>query len=123
MRIRGTALSIALLGALLLAACGQAGAGATAVPAATTAPAPQSEATAPAAEPAAGAIRVGSKNFTEMYIMGELYAQLLEANGFTVERTFDLGATPVAHGAITQGDIDLYLWGEGRHVPVRVVTT
>jgi osmoprotectant transport system substrate-binding protein len=108
MRIRGMALSIALLGALLLAACGQAGAGATAVPAATTAPAPQSEATAPAAEAAAGAIRVGSKNFTEMYIMGELYAQLLEANGFTVERTFDLGATPVAHGAITQGDIDLY---------------
>jgi osmoprotectant transport system substrate-binding protein len=117
MRIRGMALTIALLGALLLVACGQAGAGATAVPAAPSEPSSApgalatsapSEATAPAAEGATGTIRVGSKNFTEMYIMGELYAQLLEANGFTVERTFDLGATPVAHGAITQGDIDLY---------------
>jgi len=85
---------------------------ATAAPAeAATAPA---EATAPAAEattaPAAapGTIKIGSKNFTEMYILGELYAQLLEANGFTVERKFDLGATPIAHAAITQGDIELY---------------
>lgn len=115
MRIRGMVLPMVLLSALLLVACGQAG-GATAVPEATTAPseptsAPGALATSAPEAPAAGAtgtIRVGSKNFTEMYIMGELYAQLLEANGFTVERAFDLGATPVAHSAITQGDIDLY---------------
>lgn len=97
--------------ALLLAACGSAGGQTAPSPtgesAATTAPAQGSAATAaPAAD--STPIKVGSKNFTEMYIMGELYAQLLEANGFTVERKFDLGATPVAHTAITQGDIDLY---------------
>lgn len=91
--------------AALVAACGGGG---TAQP--TTPPA--AESTAPVGTvppPTDGApIKIGSKNFTEMYIMGELYAQLLEANGFAVERTFDLGATPVAHTAITQGDIDLY---------------
>lgn len=78
-------------------------------PAEATAPAATAAAeatTAPAAAP--GTIKIGSKNFTEMYILGELYAQLLEANGFTVERKFDLGATPIAQAAITQGDIDLY---------------
>jgi osmoprotectant transport system substrate-binding protein len=108
--------------ALLLAACGASGGGqtapspaaetgATAAPAesaATTAPAADSATAAPAAEAEGAPIKIGSKNFTEMYIMGELYAQLLEANGFTVERKFDLGATPIAHTAITQGEIDLY---------------
>ena len=116
MRIRGMAPLIALLAALLLAACGQGGTTTpTTVPSEPTgaADAPGALATTAPSEPTAaegatGTIRVGSKNFTEMYILGELYAQLLEANGFTVERTFDLGATPVAHGAITQGDIDLY---------------
>jgi osmoprotectant transport system substrate-binding protein len=99
---------------LLVAACGSAGTGASQpspVPAdtsAATAPAGGEAATAAPAGGEAGPIRVGSKNFTEMFIMGELYAQLLEANGYTVERSFDLGATPIAHTAITQGDIDLY---------------
>jgi osmoprotectant transport system substrate-binding protein len=53
-------------------------------------------------------IRIGSKNFTEEFILGELYAQILEANGFTVERKFNLGATPIAHQALLSDEIDLY---------------
>ncbi|RPI87840.1 MAG: quaternary ammonium transporter [Chloroflexi bacterium] len=53
-------------------------------------------------------ITVASKDFTEQFILGEIYAQLLEEEGFQVERKLDLGGTPVAHEAITNGEIDLY---------------
>jgi len=53
-------------------------------------------------------IRVGSKDFTEEFVVAELYAQVLEHEGFPVERKFNLGGTPVAQAAITKGDIDLY---------------
>jgi osmoprotectant transport system substrate-binding protein len=53
-------------------------------------------------------IKVGSKDFTEEYIVGEMYALLLENAGFTVERKHNLGGTPVAHEALIKGDIDLY---------------
>ncbi len=53
-------------------------------------------------------IRIGSKNFTEEFILGELYAQALEANGFTVERKLNLGATPIAQQALVNDEIDLY---------------
>lgn len=62
--------------------------------------------------PAAGVdsrpLRVGSKNFTESYVVAEMYAQVLEQAGYGVERRLDLGDTPVAHAALMRGDIDLY---------------
>lgn len=54
------------------------------------------------------AIRVGSKDFTEQLILGEVYALALENAGFTVERKLNLGGTPVAQAALASGDIDLY---------------
>src|SRR5215212_1237217 len=53
-------------------------------------------------------ITVGSKNFTEQYILGELYAQALEANGFNVEKKLDLGSEQIADKALQNGQIDLY---------------
>ncbi|MBA3943512.1 MAG: quaternary ammonium transporter [Herpetosiphonaceae bacterium] len=53
-------------------------------------------------------IKVGSKNFTEEFILGEMYAQLLEANGFKVERKFNLGSEQIAQQALVNKDIDLY---------------
>ncbi|NNM74190.1 glycine betaine ABC transporter substrate-binding protein [Enterovirga aerilata] len=53
-------------------------------------------------------IRVGSKNFTEQFIVAELYAGALEAAGYRVERKINLGATLVAHEALRTGAIDLY---------------
>ncbi len=53
-------------------------------------------------------IRVGSKDFPEQFILGEMYALILEDAGFTVERRLNLGATPVAQSALTAGAIDLY---------------
>jgi osmoprotectant transport system substrate-binding protein len=53
-------------------------------------------------------IKVGSKDFTESYILAELYALVLEGNGIPVERKFNLGGTNVAHQAMLKGDLDLY---------------
>jgi osmoprotectant transport system substrate-binding protein len=56
----------------------------------------------------ADTVSVGSKDFTEQLIIGEMYALVLEENGFAVERKLNLGGTPVAQAAIESGDIDLY---------------
>ncbi len=55
-----------------------------------------------------GPFRVGSKNFTEQVILGEIAAQALEAQGVAVERKLDLGGTFVCHRALTAGELDLY---------------
>jgi osmoprotectant transport system substrate-binding protein len=52
--------------------------------------------------------RVGSKNFTEALLLGELYSQLLEDNGLAVRRRLDLGGTDIAMAALRRGEIDLY---------------
>jgi osmoprotectant transport system substrate-binding protein len=54
------------------------------------------------------AIRVGSKDFTEQFILGEMYALVLEDAGFSVERRLNLGGTPVAQAGLESGEIDLY---------------
>jgi len=53
-------------------------------------------------------ITVGSKNFDEQYILGEIYAQAFEAAGFTVRKQLDLGSEQVAFRALRNGDIDAY---------------
>lgn len=53
-------------------------------------------------------LKVGSKDFTEEFILAEMYALLLEDAGFKVERKFNLGGTPIAQAALVKGDIDLY---------------
>jgi len=54
------------------------------------------------------AVDIGSKDFTEQFILGELYAQALEARGFPVERHLGLGATAVADSALRKGRIGMY---------------
>jgi osmoprotectant transport system substrate-binding protein len=54
-------------------------------------------------------IVIGSKNFTEQLILGELFAQLIEARThLSVERRFYLAGTFICHQAILAGRIDLY---------------
>jgi glycine betaine/choline ABC-type transport system substrate-binding protein len=55
------------------------------------------------------AIVVGSKNFVEQILLGEIAAQHLERRlGHPVQRKLNLGGTLLAHKAIVNGDIDLY---------------
>lgn len=53
-------------------------------------------------------VRVGSKDFTEEFIVGNMYALLLENNGVPVERKLNLGGTPVNQQALVSDQIDLY---------------
>ena len=56
----------------------------------------------------AGRIAVGSKDFTEQVILGEILAQAIEAKtGAEVVRRFDLGGN-LAHDALIAGEIDVY---------------
>jgi osmoprotectant transport system permease protein len=52
---------------------------------------------------------VGSKNFTEQVILGEMVAQALEADGVRVDRKLNLGGTFVCDRALRQGDLDIYV--------------
>jgi glycine betaine/choline ABC-type transport system substrate-binding protein len=52
---------------------------------------------------------VGSKNFTEQRIVGELLAQTAESAGLRVQRRLDLGGTFVCDAAIRAGQIDMYV--------------
>jgi osmoprotectant transport system substrate-binding protein len=56
----------------------------------------------------ASAIKVGSKNFTEELLLGEMYSLALERAGYSVERRLNLGSTQIAMEAMQRGDIDLY---------------
>jgi osmoprotectant transport system substrate-binding protein len=54
-------------------------------------------------------ITVGSKNFTEQIILGEILAQQIERRlGVSVDRKLDLGGTLLAQQALRDGEIDLY---------------
>jgi osmoprotectant transport system substrate-binding protein len=54
------------------------------------------------------AIVLGTKNFTEQYVLGELYRQALEAKGYDVTLKSDIGATEIIDAALTSGEINVY---------------
>ena len=59
---------------------------------------------------ASGAIVVGSKNFTEQLVLGELLAQSIERDtGLRVERRLNLGGTLICDRALLTGDVDAYV--------------
>jgi osmoprotectant transport system substrate-binding protein len=53
-------------------------------------------------------LRIGSKNFSEQVILGEIAAQGLEARGVRVDRRLNLGGTFVCDKAIAAGELDIY---------------
>ena len=53
-------------------------------------------------------IRIGSKNFSEQVLLGEIAAQGLEARGIRVDRRLNLGGTFICHQALKAGELDLY---------------
>ena len=65
-------------------------------------------AVAPAVAQAQATVRVASKNFTEQFVLAELYSQAFEAAGFKVERKINLGGTLIVHKALEEKQIDFY---------------
>jgi osmoprotectant transport system substrate-binding protein len=60
---------------------------------------------APAAQPT---IKLGTKNFTEEFLLGQLYKQALEAKGYKVEYHENIGSTEVIDRAMTSGQLNVY---------------
>tara|TARA_R110000868_G_scaffold136049_11_gene348846 strand:- start:5407 stop:6879 length:1473 start_codon:yes stop_codon:yes gene_type:complete len=57
----------------------------------------------------ANSLKIGSKNFTESYILAEIIAQIAESVGEAeVERRFGLGGTGITFQALSKGEVDLY---------------
>jgi osmoprotectant transport system substrate-binding protein len=92
---------VLMIGLLLVAGCGG------------SAPAPtepagdgSGEQTEPVEKPK---IIVGSKNFTEQLIAGEMVALLFEDAGYPVERKMRLGGTGLVHESLVNGEINVYV--------------
>jgi glycine betaine/choline ABC-type transport system substrate-binding protein len=63
-----------------------------------------------AARHSGGTITVGSKNFTEQIVLGELLSQVIERDtGLPVDRRLNLGGTIICDRALLTGDIDVYV--------------
>jgi osmoprotectant transport system substrate-binding protein len=63
-----------------------------------------------ASQPGKGkpAVTLGDKNFTEQFLLGELYKQALEAKGFTVKLKGNIGSSEIIDKGLTSGKIDFY---------------
>src|SRR3954468_16394682 len=53
-------------------------------------------------------VTIGSKNFTEEFILGQIYAQALKAAGYNVKTQLNLGSEQIAHKAVKSGQVDAY---------------
>ncbi|HWI75283.1 MAG TPA: glycine betaine ABC transporter substrate-binding protein [Baekduia sp.] len=53
-------------------------------------------------------ITIGSKNFTEEFILGEIYAQSLKAAGYNIKKQLNLGSEQIALKALKAGRVDAY---------------
>ena len=96
MRLRMTVIAASLIASLVAGACSQVGG---------TSGKPESGKPGGAAKPT---VRVGSTNFGEQVILAEAYAQVLEANGYTVERKLNLGNREIVEPALETNQIDMY---------------
>jgi osmoprotectant transport system substrate-binding protein len=86
------AAALAVLLIALLAGCGGSKGGGTDT--AKTGPTPE--------------ITIGTKNFPEQFVLGELYKQALEAHGFRVRLKSDIGSSEIVDRALTAGSLDMY---------------
>jgi osmoprotectant transport system substrate-binding protein len=99
MRSRWLAVATALILTTALAACGDDNSSSSSTGTSSTASLPGK------GKPA---ITMGDKNFTEQYILGELYAQALKAKGYTVKVKSNIGSSEIIDKALTSGQIDMY---------------
>src|SRR5579884_145433 len=104
---RGAAAALSLTLALALAACGGG------APAPSGSPPPAGGAAAaglPAGQPGKGKppVTLGDKNFSEAFLIGDLYQQALTAKGYTVNLKANIGGSEVIDSAFKSGQIDLY---------------
>ncbi|MBV8954622.1 MAG: hypothetical protein JO153_07135 [Solirubrobacterales bacterium] len=95
---------LAVLVTVLLAACGSSSSSTSK----TTAAASPTSATTAAGSSSSGTLTLGTKDFTEEFILGQLYKQALAAKGCKINYKENIGATEIIDRALTSGQVDAY---------------
>jgi osmoprotectant transport system substrate-binding protein len=103
-RLGRSLLGVALfaLVSMLLAACGSSSSSSSA----SSSTSSGASSSAPAGS--GGSLTLGTKDFTEEFILGQLYKQALEAKGCKINYKENIGATEIIDKALTSGQIDAY---------------
>jgi glycine betaine/choline ABC-type transport system substrate-binding protein/ABC-type proline/glycine betaine transport system permease subunit len=104
---------LALAAVLVLAACGSSNSNSSSSSTSSSGSTSTSSASGKQIQPVGGAastpvITVGSKNFTEEFILGNIYSQALQAAGFKTKTQLNLGSEVIAYKALRAGKIDAY---------------
>ena len=104
--------AIAVLAAAALAACGSSNSNSSSNTSASSGTSSSSSTASTGSGTLIGKgkppITLGTKDFTEEFILGQLYKQVLEHNGYTVNYKENIGATEIVDKALTSGQIDAY---------------
>jgi len=95
-------LALGMTAVVMVAACGGGGTATPSAATGTVAPATQT-----ATQAAKAPIKIGSDNFYESKLVAEIYAQVLEHAGYTVERKYGLGSRQERIPVMDAGQIDL----------------
>src|SRR3954452_23632528 len=99
----------AIAASLALAACGSSSSTSTSSSSGSTQSSSSSGSTIQSNSANKGkTVIIGSKNFTEEFILGEIYAQALQAAGYTVKKQLSLGSEQIAFKAVKSGQVDAY---------------
>jgi osmoprotectant transport system substrate-binding protein len=99
---------LGILTLLLIAGCGSSKSSSSSSAAAASSTSSTSSTSAVAASSSGGTLTLGTKNFTEEFVVGQLYRQALEAKGCKINYKENIGATEVVDKALTSGQIDAY---------------
>jgi len=101
---------LTLLATVALAACGSSSSSSSASSSSSSggSGATSSTAASSSSSSGGGSLTLGTKNFTEEFIVGQLYKQALTAKGCKVNYKENIGATEVVDKALTSGQIDAY---------------
>lgn len=104
-----SALASALAAATLVAACGGSnGRTAAAQTSGTTVTSTTTTSSGPLPGSGRPSVVIGDKNYTEQFVLGELYYQALEAEGFKVQLDRNIGPTSVTFEALQSGSLGMY---------------
>jgi osmoprotectant transport system substrate-binding protein len=100
---------LTIIAALVVAACGSSkSSSSSAAGASPTTAASSTSSTSASSGGSGGTLTLGTKDFTEEFILGQLYKQALEAKGCKINYKENIGATEIIDKALTSGQIDAY---------------
>jgi osmoprotectant transport system substrate-binding protein len=100
------AVALTIVAAVVLAACGSSSSSSSSPSSSSSSPSASSTSTTTGSS--SGALTLGTKDFTEEFILGQLYKQALEAKGCKINYKENIGATEIVDRALTSGQIDAY---------------